>query len=235
MKLKFHYIILIALTVMAVSCKKDTLEAPKSKLTGRLVYNGQAINVEQNRVPIELYQKGFGLVGDINGTAAQDGSYSFLLFDGNYQLIIPNNQGPFRWNQTGNSRDTLNVTVNGDQTLDLEVTPFYLITNAQYSANGRAISATFGIDQIITDANARDIESVTLFVNKTQFVSGRDNLKSASVAGSAITNPASVTLTTDALDPIVGNQNYVFARVGLKIANVEDLIFSPLQKVTIGN
>jgi hypothetical protein len=31
---------------------------------------------------------------------------------------------------------------------------------------------------------------------------------------------------------IVPTQNYVFARVGIKIAGVEDRIFSPVQKLT---
>jgi hypothetical protein len=32
---------------------------------------------------------------------------------------------------------------------------------------------------------------------------------------------------------IVPTQNYVYARVGVKIAGVEDMIFSPVVKVTL--
>lgn len=233
MKLKFHYIILMALTVLAASCTKDTLEAPQSSLKGRLVYNGQAINVEHNQVPIELYQPGFGKTGAITSTVMQDGGYSFLLFNGDYKLIIPGTQGPFRWNQTTGNRDTLAVKVSGNQTLDLQVTPYYLVNNAQYTVTGRDVKATFAISKIITDANAKNIESVALFVNKTQFVSGSDNIKSESIAGSSITNMASVTITAAGVPAIVPAQNYVFVRVGLKIAGVDDWIFSPLQKISI--
>jgi hypothetical protein len=233
MKFKFHYLILMALTVFVASCKKDTYSPPQSALKGRLVYNGEPINVQYNMVPIELYQSGFGLKGAIVGQVAQDGSFSFLLFDGDYKLIIPGTQGPFRWNQTTGSRDTLAVKVSGNQTLDIPVTPYYVVNNAQYTVTGRDVKATFGVTKVITDANAKDIESVALFVNKTQFVSSNDNIKSASIAGSAIVNPASITVTAAAVPAITPAQNYVFVRVGIKIAGIEDWIFSPLQKISI--
>lgn len=234
MKFKFHYIILMALIVIAASCKKDTFEPPQSYLKGRLVYNGQALNLEYAQVPIQLYQSGFGKKGAITGTAAQDGSYSFLLFNGDYKLIIPGVQGPFRWNQTTDSRDSLSVTVSGDQTLDLQVTPYYLVENAQYSVNGRDITVNFDINKVITDANAKDIESVTLYINKTQFVSaaGDGNVVNTGMAGTEITSLNDLTLTAT-VPNLTPTQNYVFVRVGLRIAGVEDMIFSPLQKITM--
>ncbi|MCC8408399.1 DUF3823 domain-containing protein [Mucilaginibacter sp. UR6-1] len=232
MKYRFHLIILMILTAGLASCKKDNYEAPQSTFKGRLVYNGNPINVEYEKVSIELYQSGFGKVGAINGTVAQDGGFSFLLFDGDYRLIIPNSQGPFRWNQTTGNRDTLSVKVSGDQTLDLQVTPYYLVEDAQYNVSGREVTATFDINKVITDANAKDIENVTLFINKTQFVSGTDNIVNAGVAGADITSLNNVTLKAT-VPNITPTQNYVFARVGIKIAGVEDLIFSPLQKLTL--
>ncbi|WP_158828601.1 DUF3823 domain-containing protein [Mucilaginibacter lacusdianchii] len=236
MKLKYPYIILMALMWVATSCKKDTYDAPKITLKGRLVYNGESVNVEYDRVPLELYQPGFGKTGAITGTFAQDGSYSMLLFSGNYKLIIPNGQGPFRWNESTstNRRDTLNVNVTGDQTLDLTVTPYYLIKNPQLTVNNKAVTAAFGINKIITDANARNIERVTLYVNKTQFVSGGPNYNIATtdLAGSAITDLNSITLTTT-VPTITPTQNYVFARIGLKIEGIEDMIFSSVQKLQL--
>ena len=78
-----------------ISCKKDNYDPPSSTLSGRLVYNGDSIGVERNQVPFELYQFGFGKVGSIANTFAQDGTYSALLFDGDYKLIIPNGPGTF--------------------------------------------------------------------------------------------------------------------------------------------
>jgi hypothetical protein len=51
------------------------------------------------------------------------------------------------------------------------------------------------------------------------------------MSGAAITDPANISLQVT-IPTITPTQNYVYARVGLKIANVEDMIFSPLMKVS---
>lgn len=233
MKFRFHYIFLLALVLGAASCKKDNYKAPSSTLKGRIMYNAEEIGLEYNQVPLELYQSGFGKVGAIAGSFAQDGTYSTLLFDGNYKLIIPNGQGPFQWKQNAaGGRDTLAVTVNGDQTLDLQATPYFMVRGAAYQVAGRAVSATFRADQIITGTDAKTIERIDLYINKTQFVSSADNIANAEIAGSAITNPASISLTAT-VPAISPTQNYVFARIGLKINGVEDMIFSPVQKIQL--
>jgi len=233
MKFKIHYIILLAFAFGVQSCKKDNYEAPASTLNGRISYNGEEIGLEYNQVPLELYQPGFGKSGAIATTFAQDGTYSSLLFDGQYKLIIPNGQGPFRWQEnTSGGRDTLNVTVQGNQTLDLEATPYFMIHNAAYTVSGTTLSATCRLDQIITDANAKTVESVTLFINKTMFVSRANNIANTELAASAITDPANISFSVN-IPSITPTQNYVFARVGIKISGVEDMIFSPLEKIQL--
>ncbi len=235
MKIRLHHILLLATGVMAASCDKDNYEEPTSKLSGRLVYQGQPIGVERNQVPYELYQYGFGKVGPIGSSFAQDGSFSALLFDGDYRLIVPNGQGPFLWKKTAaGAPDTVNISLKGSQTLDLEVTPYYLIQNPQFSAAGGKITGTFSAQKIITDANAKDIENVSLYINKTQFVSqsGEDRVEMATLAGNAITDPNNISLQVT-VPNIQPTQNYVFARIGLKIAGVEDRIYSPVVRVQL--
>jgi Protein of unknown function (DUF3823) N-terminal domain/Domain of unknown function (DUF3823_C) len=234
MKISIQHIALLLFCAVAISCKKDNYAEPSSKLTGRIVYNGEAIGVENYQVPFELYQFGFGKVGPIGSSFAQDGTYSALLFDGQYKLIVPNGQGPFLWKQTpGGAPDSVTIDLRGNQTLDLDVMPYYMIRNAQVTGGSGQVSATFKLEKIITDANAKDIENVTLYINKTQFVSGadNDNIASAGVDGAAIVDPNNISLSV-AVPGMTPTQNYVFARIGLKIAGVEDRIFSPLQKVT---
>jgi hypothetical protein len=233
MKLKTHYIILLALALGIQSCKKDNYEAPSSTLNGRIMYNGEEIGLEFNQVPVELYQLGFGKSGAIATTFGQDGTYSSLLFDGNYKLIIPNGQGPFRWQENaGGGRDTLDVSVRGNQTLDLEATPYFMVHNAAYTLSGTTLSATCRVDQIITGVDAKTIESVTLFINKTMFVSRADNIANTELAAAAITDPSNVNFSVT-VPTITPTQNYVFARIGLKISGVEDMIFSPLEKIQL--
>ncbi|RNI35301.1 DUF3823 domain-containing protein [Hanamia caeni] len=240
MKLCLKYVSIIALMISFASCKKDNYAPPGSYLTGRLVYQGDSIQVERNQVPYQLYQYGFGKVGPIGGTFAQNGSYSQALFDGDYKLIIPNGQGPFMWKQDANGNpDSLSITMKGDQTVDLEVTPFYMVRNAQFSFNSSdsTINASFKADKIITDpAMAKDIERVSLYINKTQFVSGGDNIAFMDLPGGSITDPGNITLkvTVPFSDKVLANsQDYLFARVGIKIVNIEDMIFSPVEKVQI--
>lgn len=233
MRKKFQYILLLACAVTVFSCKKDNYDAPGSSLSGRLTYKGETFGVERNQVPFELYQYGFGKVGPIGQTFAQDGTWSSLLFDGDYKFIVPNGQGPFMWKKTSSGApDSTAITVRGGQTLDIEVTPYYMIRTPQIAAASGRATATLKLEKIITDAiNGKGIDEVTLYINKTQFVSGGDNIAAASVAGSAITDLNNISVSV-AIPSITPTQNYVFARIGLKISGVEDRIFSPLVKLT---
>lgn len=233
MAIKYNYILTLAIAAMLLSCKKDNYKPPATILSGKVVYKGEALQLENNQVPYQLYQDGFGKVGAITQTFEQDGSYSSLLFDGQYKLIIPNGQGPFIWKQNAaGDPDTLIVNLKGNQTLDLEVIPYYLIRTPQLAAASGKVTGSFKIEKIITDAHAKDIENVKLYINKTQFVSeGDNNIASTSLDGSAIVDVNNVSLSV-AIPAIVPTQNYVYARIGLKISGVEDRIFSPVQKIT---
>lgn len=233
MKRTFQHIALIAFCFTVFSCKKDNYEEPKSKLTGKFHYKGEAINVQSDQVPFQLYQYGFGKVGPINGAITQEGSYSHVLFDGDYKLVVGSGQGPFYWPQTGGKSDSLSVTVKGDTQFDIEVEPYYMIRNPQITKSGTNVAATFKIEKIITDApRAKDIQEVYLIINKTQFVSESNNIKLTTIAGSAITDPNNVSMSV-AVPTISPTQNYVFARIGLRIAGVEDRIFSPVVKLAL--
>ncbi|RYY29807.1 MAG: DUF3823 domain-containing protein [Sphingobacteriaceae bacterium] len=231
MKIKLKFILLIFLAA-AFSCKKDNYEAPSSTLNGRLIYRGDAIGVEYNQVPFQLYQPGFGKIGPITGTFDQDGTYSTLLFNGNYKFTIPPGQGPFKWKENANNqRDTVAVTISGNQSIDIEVTPYYMVRNPQITVASGRVNAAFNIEKVVTDATAKGIDRVTLYINKTQFVSGADNIAAVDLNGSAITNLNNLTASV-AIPAISPTQNYIFARIGIKISGIEDMIFSPVQKLT---
>jgi hypothetical protein len=232
MKSNIRYITLVIFCVAAFSCKKDNYEEPKSTLSGKFHYRGEPIQVEYDRVPFELYEYGFGKVGPINATITQEGTYSHVLFDGDYKLVVRAGQGPFLWPQTGGKSDSISITVKGNTTQDIEVMPYYMVRSPKFTSTGRNITATFATEKIITNANARDIERVNLYVNKTQFVSSTDNIASRAYAQDAITNPANIEFNK--FIPVQTlTQNYFFARVGIKIAGVEDMIFSPVQRVEV--
>lgn len=235
MKRKFQHIALAVFCLAAFSCKKDNYEEPKSKLSGRFHYKGESIHVQHDQVPFELYQYGFGRVAPIVGHLTQEGTYSHVLFDGEYKLIVRPGQGPFVWPETGGKSDSLTVTLKGDKQLDIEVTPYYMIRTPQIVKNGSNLTATFKAEKIITDAaRAKNIRTVGLYISKTQFVSANDFYPNArtEMAGSTIADPNNVSLSV-AIPTISPTQNYVFARIGLRIEGVEDWIYSPVVKINL--
>src|SRR6478752_313164 len=124
------YISLVAIVIgTASSCnKKDNYTAPDAQLNAALIYNGDSIYLEYNRVPYLLYQYGFGKVGPIDGSFTQSGTLNALLFNGDYKFVIPNGQGPFLWKQTSSGApDTLDINMNGSQNISIDVTPYYMI------------------------------------------------------------------------------------------------------------
>ena len=231
---KIPILILAAFSLLFISCEKDNYAAPSSMLQGRLMYQGMPINVEHGQVGFELWQSGFGKMGAIGVPIAQDGTFSSLLFDGAYKLVFTPNQGPFYWkrNASGNV-DTVQLDMKGSKTMDIEVTPYYLIKDAKLTVSGKTVNASCRIEKIITDANAKNIERVSLYINKTMIVSGNgtQHIVKADKNTADIPDLNNVTLTANIPD-IVPTQNYVFARIGLKIAGVEDMIFSPLEKLS---
>ena len=233
MKIKYIFFLFIGWSLS--SCDYDNYEAPKSSLTGNVVYQGEPINVASNEVNMELWEPGWQLRNRIDVTMGQDGSYSASLFDAEYKLVFRQNQGPFRMvtNPVTNS-DTILVNVNGATVLDIEVMPYYMIRNPQITKNGSTVNATASVEQIITDANARDIERVSLYINQTTFVDNRGNYHLAvqHLQAGDIDELANVSLSLP-LPDLVRAQNYVYARIGVKIQGVEQMIYSPVQQLEL--
>lgn len=226
-------IILGVISSFLVSCGYDNYDAPGSKLEGKLVYKGEAINVSYNDVSFQLWEPGWQLKGEINVSVDQTGAFSALLFDATYKLIIPSNQGPFRsLTNTETGSDTMLVKVQGNKVMDIEVEPYYMIRTPEFTVSGGVVTGTFKAEKIITGTNAKEIERVAIYVNKTQFVDFRSNIAVSDLSGSGITDPNVIILKTT-VPSMTPTQTYVFARIGLKVDGVEDMIFSPVVKINL--
>lgn len=238
-------IILGVISSFLASCGYDNYDEPTSLLEGRLVYNGEAINVSYNDVTFQLWEPGWQTKAQINVSVDQDGSYSAMLFNATYKLVIPSNQGPFRSKTNAEtSSDTILVKLDGSKVMDIEVEPYYMIRTPQFTASGVNVAGTFKVEQIISGTNAKNIERVNLYVNKTQFVDFRSNVNKTynkdegevdpSVLDGALVIAGSTITLNAVIDPVITpTQNYVFARIGLKISGIEDMIFSPVVKVNL--
>ena len=146
-------------------------------------------------------------------------------------MIIPIGQGPFLplQNQAGGP-DTILIDLRGNETMDIEVTPYWRFRNQLLSAGEGQVGATVSLEQVVTGDQAREIESVTLYVSKTAFANTQTNVATTSVGGPDITDANSISLSVDIPD-IQPIQDYVFASVGVKFAGVEDLLFSDTERL----
>ncbi len=224
---------LLAMVMLIAACDKDNYLEPKSTLSGQVMYKGEPIGVEDNQVRLQLWQPGFGKLAAIDAPVAQDGSYSAMLSDGNYKLVFPKGRGPFRTVvKDAAAKDTLYVNLSGNQKLDVEVLPYYMIRTPQFSGGENRVSVSLKLEKIITDADAKNVERVSLYVNRTEFVSRAANVAVTDVAGADIKdlNAISLAANVPVLSPA---QKYVFARVGVKIKDVEDMVFTTVQKINL--
>ncbi len=232
MKIRSYYIF-FAILIVILSCKKDNYDEPAATLSGRIVYNGEPLNFEFNRVSYELYQPGFGKTGPIASVFTPEGAFSHVLFDGNYKLVVPAGQGPFVWKKTSAGKpDSIAIALKGSTNIDIEVMPYFIIRTPQLSFAGGKITGTCKLEKIVTNADAKNIERVTLYISKTQFADSQTNVAIVNLAGSNITdlNNVSLSVTVPTLTPA---QNYVFARIGVKFSGVDDMIFAETKKITL--
>lgn len=233
MKTISNYILLSVVSLLLAACEFDNYEAPESMFEGNLVYQGEPLNLDARNVYMELWEPGWAKKSKIDIHVGQNGAFSALLFDGDYKLFIRRNSVPFMApvNDQTNS-DTILVEIRGHKKMDIAVTPYYLVKSASITNTGKTVNASFGIEKVITDANQKDVERVTLYINKVNLVSADTKIGEASLNGGDIADPAAITLTAQIPD-MTPAQPYVYARVGIKLAGVDYLIYSQVVKLDL--
>lgn len=216
---RYNYILSIIIIVFAMSsCGLDNYDAPKSQLRGKITYNGEAVGLRGTgeAVQLQLYQDGYQLRDHISVYVGQDGTFEALLFDGEYKLVTRNQNGPWV-----NSRDTMTVNVKGFTEIELNVTPFFTISNENISLNGSVLNASFTVNQIV---NTAVIDYVTLLLGKTSFVDDVSNFVRKDFGDQ---EAGSINLSAD----LSGNNDLItaktlFARVGVRTVGADQAIYS---------
>lgn len=228
MNIKKYFLLAVSFLLFS-ACEYDNYEPPKSMLTGTVMYNNEPVRVASAQVTFRLFQSGFDRREPITVQVGPDGSYHAMLFNGTYQLVLPSGQGPYVQNT---NMDTLEIVVKGETEQNIEVLPYYSISDLQLSTSDRKVDAALNLEKIVTGDAAREIESVSLFVNTTRFANIRNNVVSSTISGADITNLGAVQLSAE-VPELTPSQGYVFARIGVKIQNVEDRLFSKVEKVQL--
>lgn len=228
---------LLACTLLLSACDYDNYDAPQSRLEGVVMYQGEPVGVRQNAINLELWEEGYELRDNIPVNVHQDGTFAAQLFDGQYQLVRKSgpwvtNTDSIRIEVNGNNVqvNSGNAQVSDDGTLQVPVTPYFVIRNADFSLNGSTVTANFDVEQVVDE---RTLQEVVLLVNSTRLVgdTGSGNIARAARPAGELDGMSGIELSVDLTDEQMANQSSVFARVAVRTQGVPDMYYSQVQEL----
>lgn len=223
--MKIYKIILLAvIAVFAItSCGLDNYDEPKSKIIGKITYNGEPVGLRGTgeAVQLQLYQDGYQLHDNISVYVTQDGTFEALLFNGEYKLTTKDKNGPWV-----NTRDTTLVSLKGTAEVELKVTPYFTISGEAITLNGSTLTTTFNINQIVSSSS---IDYVTLLISKTSFVDDVTNIARKDFKDQ---KAGSVSLSMDLSgNKEVANAKALYARVGVRTVGADQAVYSKVVRL----
>ena len=215
-------------TVLLAGCDYDNYEEPKNLLTGRIVYNGEPVGLKQTGTGqdynvLELYQPGFEGTAPIPVYVDQDGTFSAMLFKGSYRIVAKNGSGP--WVDMGTE---LYFDVTGDTSVDFPVTPYYVLSNEEYSVDDEGmLTVSFRVDRgAFTLINGKPdalIESITLYINNTRFV---DDVTFRKKVDSANLSIGEQTITVSLKDAELAEYPVLYARLAIGTQGISPKLYT---------
>ncbi len=225
MKNKFLPFIFIFMLIISAACKKDNKDAPHATINGRVIYQGQPVGLRTNGVQLELWQNGYQLFTKIPVYINQDGTFTAVVFNGTYKLTRLKGNGPW-----ADNTDTIVVNLNGEANIDVPVDPYFIIKNESIQKSGTNITATFNLQRVNTSKN---LELVRIYVGKTLITDQNNNDANAQKLAAAITDLSQPVTLSVAIPASLANNNYLFARVGVKTLGVAELLYTIPVKIAL--
>lgn len=226
MKKRYYSILTVfCAIIMLMGCKKDNYEAPTSMLTGRVVYQGQPLGLRSGGVELELWQHGYQLFTKIPVYVDQNGNFSARLFDGDYKLVLLRGNGPW-----ADNTDSLSIQLKGTHNVDVQVDPFFIITNQAIQASGANATAAVSIQQV---NNSRTLERVALYLGKTSIVDQNNFEARVDITAANIPNLNGPINLSVAIPASLRNKGYGYARVGVKATGVAEYLYGNVQKIDL--
>ncbi|MDF2474621.1 MAG: hypothetical protein K0S24_104 [Sphingobacterium sp.] len=224
MNMKFFSLIVVCASLQLIGCEYDNYEAPKSTLSGRVVYEGKTVAVRNNGPQLELWQDGYALRSAIPVYFNQDGTFAVSLFDGEYKLV---RKGDSPWLQQ--ATDTILVEVKGNTIIDVPVTPYFTVTNESFKKNNNSITANFTVNKIVSTAN---LEYVRLYLGKSILTDQVQQELRIDANLSTLTLGQPTTIVGELPDNLK-NLDYVFVRVGVKSTLSGEYYYTQVQKIAL--
>jgi hypothetical protein len=225
----------------------DNYDEPETVLSGEVTYQGEPAGIRTSAIQLQLWQTdpGYEIVDFIPVYVNQEGFFSTKIFDGNYELALAPNNGPWV-----SSTTRIPVAVNGNTTIDVPVQPYYTITEPRIAHNPAvnqpygAITATFKVGQVNT---ANQLEFVGVYIGLTRFVDRSPNTiaiannlreRARSLIQTQLNTNGDITISINLPNTIHNTpgpdrRDFVFVRIGVKTVGVAELWYTPVQEIAI--
>lgn len=242
-------IILVSVVILILflsSCEYDNYDAPSVKITGKLISGGKNFLYDGNpaRGLIKVIQKGFGKAD--NGTSVrvdENGRFAQLLFPGEYWLTLENNVYPFDFKAirslgAGLGYDSLKIDLQSDIEMDLELVPYYLLTD---------FTAKVENNNIVLRCNVAKNPEAPVTVPKVIFARGYAGTTSIVNGGTLCTKSKRAVITSsgsfEILIPLFGTNSYrdiyknnfrehAFCRVSIELDGIPSYyLYSDIVKI----
>lgn len=246
----------LILAMLAVSvlpgCKKDNYDPPATWMTGRFVHEGKPVYMDGNTTNandeiIQFFQDGYGKRDGWGIRVKYDGTFSELLFDGDYKLMVRDNLTyPWEWSgwpqhyDEANDRivlDTMKFNMQGDYVIpDIEITPYYEINDFTMEASTVNLTASFTLKELFPDMEGLDVDKAYLYVGPTQLVSSAPGIISKEADAGDINydgTPIVIEMpVSQYLNSYVNNTRpYAYARIAVRTTKSDRMLWSEVKKV----
>ena len=247
---KTNLIFALMLAFVFISCEYDNYEPPTIRVFGQLTYKGNEFLYDgaSSRSLLKLTQKGYGKEDPGIGLHVnENGSFTQLVFPGEYWLTLNNNPYPFELPDfpslgSGIGYDSIYMKIEDDIQRNFEVIPYYLISDftATVERKNIILKATITKNPEVTASHVPAPAFVRGFIGTTQMVnSGSRCTKQARaqindsgsgtvsvsipISGSAISYRGAYTHNT---------RDYAFCRIALELADTPNYyLFSNVIKL----
>ncbi len=225
------------LIVCLLGCSRelDNWAYPTSTVSGQFLYKGQPLQLMGTASDatgsnmLQLHQVGEGWIqGFVKVFAKEDGTYTVNTFDGDYYLNLTPGRGPWVPNT-----DTIRFSLKGGaQNLNFNVTPYFWLNNYTSSFKDSLFTATFNMEKVVSTAQ---MDKTVVHLSTTSIV---DNTSKVYEKAFTTVIPGTNTITLD-LKTLSNSEKAslrktgsLFARIGIKTRNVNDLLYSKTVKLT---
>ena len=244
---KIVFLSIILFAFLLSSCESDNYDAPGISFKGNLVYKGNNYLFDGNPglSVLTLIQKGFGKIDvGTNVRIDENGAFKQLIFSGNYWLTLANNPYPFEFKDfkslgVGLGYDTIPMKITSNVVKNVEVTPYYQISNFTATVVGGNIVTNFNVTKTDSTINvAPKIIRVRCFVSTSSIVNSATVFSKSlikTITGSAsVSIPLSISTGTASYRQMYLNnfRDYAYCRVALELNGIPNYyIFSETLKV----